>query len=69
LGVVQRPPEEKADPALLEKAAEHVQEIYSRNVWPRMNITWGTYVNHIGHYTDTHALPARAACAATAIIT
>ena len=44
-------PEEKADPALLEKAAEQVQEIYSRNVWPRMNITWGTYVNHIGHST------------------
>jgi nitrate/TMAO reductase-like tetraheme cytochrome c subunit len=42
-------PEEKADPALLQKAAEHVQEIYSRNVWPRMNINWGTYVNHIGH--------------------
>jgi len=47
-------PEEKADPALLEKAAEQVQEIYSRNVWPRMNITWGTYDNHIGHSTDTH---------------
>jgi hypothetical protein len=45
-------PEEQPDPALLEKAAEHVQEIYSRNVWPRMNIKWGTYVNHIGH-TDS----------------
>jgi nitrate/TMAO reductase-like tetraheme cytochrome c subunit len=46
-------PEEKANPALLEKAAEQVQEIYSRNVWPRMNITWGTYVNHIGHTTTS----------------
>ena len=44
-------PEEKVDPALLEKAAEQVQEIYSRNVWPRMNIGWGTYPNFIGHTT------------------
>ena len=42
-------PEEKTDPVLLEKAAEQVQEIYIRNVWPQMNIKWGTYVNHIGH--------------------
>lgn len=42
-------PEEKPDPALLDQAAEQVQEIYSRNVWPRMNIGWGTYPNHIGH--------------------
>lgn len=42
-------PEEKPDPALLEQAAEHLQEIYSRNCWPRMNIGWGTYPNHIGH--------------------
>jgi len=42
-------PEEKPDPALLERAAEQVQEIYSRNCWPRMNIGWGTYPNHIGH--------------------
>jgi hypothetical protein len=41
--------EEKPDPALLQQAAEQVQEIYSRNVWPRMNIGWGTYPNHIGH--------------------
>jgi hypothetical protein len=42
-------PEEETDSALLEKAAGQVQEIYSRNCWPRMNITWGTYANHIGH--------------------
>jgi len=42
-------PEEKPDPALLERAAEKVQEIYSRNCWPRMNIGWGTYPNHLGH--------------------
>jgi hypothetical protein len=46
-------PEEKPDPALLEKAAAQVQEIYSRNVWPRMNINWGTYTNHIGHTTES----------------
>jgi hypothetical protein len=44
-------PDENPDPALLEKAAERVQEIYARNVWPRMNIGWGTYPNHIGHTT------------------
>jgi hypothetical protein len=41
--------EENPDPVLLEKAAEQVQAIYSRNVWPRMDIEWGTYPNHIGH--------------------
>jgi nitrate/TMAO reductase-like tetraheme cytochrome c subunit len=46
-------PEEKADPVLLEKAADQVQEIYNRNVWPQMNIGWGTYVNHIGHTTTS----------------
>jgi hypothetical protein len=42
-------PEEKPDPRLLKLAAEKVQEIYGYNIWPRMNITWGTYPNHIGH--------------------
>jgi hypothetical protein len=46
-----RHPEENADPALLAQAAQHVQEIYARNVWPRMNIEWGTYPNYIGHST------------------
>jgi hypothetical protein len=46
-----RHPEESPDSALLEQAAEQVQEIYGRNVWPRMNIGWGTYPNHIGHAT------------------
>ena len=26
-----------------------VGDIYCRNVFPAMNITWGTYPNHIGH--------------------
>jgi hypothetical protein len=42
-------PEERPDPALLQQAAEQVQDIYSRNVWPRMNIKWWTYPNHLGH--------------------
>jgi hypothetical protein len=42
-------PEENPDPALLDQAAEQVQEIYGRNIWPRMNIGWGTYPNHMGH--------------------
>jgi hypothetical protein len=46
-----RHPEENPDPALLEKAADKVQEIYARNIWPSMNIGWGTYPNHIGHAT------------------
>ncbi len=49
-------PEEQTDPALLKQAAERVQEIYSRNVWPRMDINWGTYVNHIGHTSSPGCL-------------
>jgi hypothetical protein len=49
-------PEEEPEPVLLQQAAEKVQEIYSRNVWPRMNIGWGTYPNHIGHTTSPGCL-------------
>jgi hypothetical protein len=42
-------PEEKPDPRLLQLAADKVQEIYRQNIWPTMNIAWGTYPNHIGH--------------------
>ncbi len=31
------------------KAAASVAGIYERNVFPSMNITWGTYINNIGH--------------------
>jgi hypothetical protein len=30
-------------------AGEAVGDIYAWNVFPEMNVTWGTYVNHIGH--------------------
>jgi NapC/NirT cytochrome c family, N-terminal region len=33
----------------LERAVQATQRLYSRNVFPRMNVTWGTYPNHIGH--------------------
>jgi hypothetical protein len=31
------------------RAAEALLEIYTRNVFPEMKVTWGTYPNHIGH--------------------
>jgi nitrate/TMAO reductase-like tetraheme cytochrome c subunit len=31
------------------QTGEAVAAIYNRNVFPEMNITWGTYPNHIGH--------------------
>jgi len=30
-------------------AGQQVAEIYLRNVFPNMKITWGTYPNNIGH--------------------
>jgi YD repeat-containing protein len=33
----------------IEKAADVLVEIYKRNVFPHMNIKWGTYPNFIGH--------------------
>jgi nitrate/TMAO reductase-like tetraheme cytochrome c subunit len=49
-------PEENPDATLLKQAADQVQAIYSENVWPQMNITWGTYPNHIGHGTSAGCL-------------
>ncbi len=37
-----------ATPAFQAAAATAV-EIYGRNVFPQMKVTWGTYPNHIGH--------------------
>lgn len=33
----------------LERAIQATQRLYSRNVFPQMKVTWGTYPNHIGH--------------------
>jgi nitrate/TMAO reductase-like tetraheme cytochrome c subunit len=30
-------------------AADAIADIYSLNVFPAMNVTWGTYPNHLGH--------------------
>jgi nitrate/TMAO reductase-like tetraheme cytochrome c subunit len=37
------------DQALLARAIRGVQKAYTENVFPGMNITWGTYRNFIGH--------------------
>ena len=34
---------------LVEKAIRATQTVYSRNVFPAMNVKWGTYPNNIGH--------------------
>jgi hypothetical protein len=33
----------------VERAVKATEELYRRNIFPTMNITWGTYVNNIGH--------------------
>jgi len=42
----------KARPELLAKAIAGAQAAYAENVFPAMNIGWGTYVNHVGHGPD-----------------
>lgn len=37
---------------LLGQAIAGVQAAYAENVFPEMNIGWGTYVNHVGHGPD-----------------
>jgi nitrate/TMAO reductase-like tetraheme cytochrome c subunit len=37
------------DARLVERAVTSVQDAWSRNVFPAMNVTWGTYPNHLGH--------------------
>jgi hypothetical protein len=40
------------DEATVAQAVRVVQDLYGRNVFPVMDITWGTYTNNIGH-TDS----------------
>lgn len=35
--------------AQLERAASALLEIYNGNIFPQMNVTWGTYPNNLGH--------------------
>lgn len=44
--------ERNADPATLERAIAGLRRVYSHNVFPEMNLTWGTHPNHLGH-TDS----------------
>jgi hypothetical protein len=37
------------DSRLLDRAIAGTQEVWARNVFPAMKVTWGTYTNHIGH--------------------
>jgi hypothetical protein len=39
-------------PQLLENAVAGVVTAYTENVFPEMNVEWGTYVNHISHGPD-----------------
>jgi hypothetical protein len=45
----QSPPASTAGSADLARAVSAVQEIYQRNVFPEMNVRFGTYPNNIGH--------------------
>jgi hypothetical protein len=47
----------------VQSAAQYVAEIYGRNVFPELNVSWGTYPNNLGHdaapgcfrcHDDTH---------------
>ena len=33
----------------IRKVGEYLVESYLNNVWPKMNVTWGTYPGHLGH--------------------
>lgn len=39
--------------AALGKATEELEKIWGHNVFPRMDITWGTYPNFLGHQDDS----------------
>ena len=48
----------RADPppsiaAQVERAVAGAQDVWARNVFPAMKVTWGTYPNHLGH-VDTN---------------
>ncbi|HTS13433.1 MAG TPA: NapC/NirT family cytochrome c [Candidatus Limnocylindrales bacterium] len=52
--------------ALVETSISQVQAVYLRNIFPAMNVTWGTYPNNIGHmdfpgcfrcHDGTHSTP------------
>jgi nitrate/TMAO reductase-like tetraheme cytochrome c subunit len=38
-----------ADARLVDRAVAGAQDVWARNVFPKMNVRWGTYPNQIGH--------------------
>jgi nitrate/TMAO reductase-like tetraheme cytochrome c subunit len=40
------------DPAMIERSVAALQDVYSRNVFPSMNVTFGVYPDNIGHTTS-----------------
>ena len=38
-----------ANAALVDRAVAATQDLWARNVFPKMKVTWGTYPNHISH--------------------
>ena len=40
---------DKSKGAAIDKAGAALAEIYKLNVWPTMNIKWGSYPNNVGH--------------------
>jgi len=41
--------QEGADARLVARAVAATQDVWSRNVFPAMNVKWGTYLNQLGH--------------------
>jgi hypothetical protein len=41
--------EVQRDEKKIKEAANYLVEAYSNNIWPEMNIWWGTYKGHLGH--------------------
>ena len=39
----------KSTPEKVDAAVRELQAIYSRNVFPKMKLTWGTHPNNLGH--------------------
>lgn len=36
--------------AALEQAIDEIKQIYGRNYFPKMKVSWNTYPNHLGHF-------------------
>jgi len=49
LQTLRNPEQARQDEEDIRKAAEYLVESYLNNVWPQMNVGWGTYQGHLGH--------------------